>query len=101
MGLGEDLDERPIRPHRLLLCEDLGVIALDFLNAHGLLEVLETLALTPRIPLARFGIDLLVALRELEEVGVLLPEPHPLGLALEEAEVTPGAGAPLVVVGNT
>ena len=41
MSLGQDLNERTIRPHRLLLRKDLRMIALDLLHARVFQRCLE------------------------------------------------------------
>src|SRR2546423_1463247 len=90
----EDVEEQPALLCFLLRPLALRPLALDLFDALGFFEFGERLVAAPveRVPVAVVR-RVLKPLRVLEHLRVLLLEPDPLDLLLEEAEKTARAGA--------
>ena len=86
------------------LRQRLDVRGFDLGQSFRLFQLDQAFALRPGVALdlagGRVGFFLLVSLGLLVQVGVTLFQARPFGLALEEAEVAAGAGAPLVILGQ-
>src|SRR5579883_822786 len=79
-------------PPRIAQC--FLLLSLDVRHPLRLFQLGETFALAPGVASALFLIDLFVTLRELEQIGMVLLQPHPFRLPLEETEIAPRARAP-------